>query len=101
MQSSDPSSSPVSTLTCYDYNRRYCGHCNTTTDIKEANFFGSAGNYIVAGSDGGPYLNDDYMGRGRGYKNADVVRVVDFAEDSRFFFILVVSQQKIVSLSII
>ena len=73
MQSSDPSSSPVSTLTCYDYNRRYCGHCNTTTDIKEANFFGSAGNYIVAGSDGGPYLNDDYMGRGRGYKNADVV----------------------------
>lgn len=27
--------------------------------------------------------------------------VVDFAEDSRFFFILVVSQQKIVSLSII
>lgn len=25
---------------CYDYYRRYCGHCNTTTDIKEANFFG-------------------------------------------------------------
>lgn len=24
----------------YDYEYRYCGHCNTTTDIKEANFFG-------------------------------------------------------------
>ena len=23
-----------------DYRQRYCGHCNTTTDIKEANFFG-------------------------------------------------------------
>ena len=56
MQSSEPSSSPVSTLTCYDYNRRYCGHCNTTTDIKEANFFGSAGNYIVAGSDEGNFF---------------------------------------------
>lgn len=24
----------------YDYETRYIGHCNTTTDIKEANFFG-------------------------------------------------------------
>ena len=24
----------------YDYAMRFCGHCNTTTDIKEANFFG-------------------------------------------------------------
>lgn len=24
----------------YDYKSRFCGHCNTTTDIKEANFFG-------------------------------------------------------------
>lgn len=24
----------------FDYKHRYCGHCNTTTDIKEANFFG-------------------------------------------------------------
>lgn len=24
----------------YDYELRFCGHCNTTTDIKEANFFG-------------------------------------------------------------
>ena len=23
-----------------DYVQRFCGHCNTTTDIKEANFFG-------------------------------------------------------------
>lgn len=23
-----------------DYKMRFCGHCNTTTDIKEANFFG-------------------------------------------------------------
>lgn len=23
-----------------DYKLFYCGHCNTTTDIKEANFFG-------------------------------------------------------------
>ncbi|GFS78955.1 WD and tetratricopeptide repeats protein 1 [Trichonephila clavipes] len=37
----------------YDYEVRFCGHCNTTTDIKEANFFGSNGQYIVAGSDDG------------------------------------------------
>lgn len=23
-----------------DYSQRFCGHCNTTTDIKEANFIG-------------------------------------------------------------
>nr|CAD7423752.1 unnamed protein product [Timema monikensis] len=27
-----------------DYKVRFCGHCNTTTDIKEANFFGSMRN---------------------------------------------------------
>ncbi|KAG8298602.1 WD and tetratricopeptide repeats containing protein [Homalodisca vitripennis] len=37
----------------YDYDKRFYGHCNTTTDIKEANFFGSEGQYIVAGSDDG------------------------------------------------
>ncbi|KTF77715.1 hypothetical protein cypCar_00030168, partial [Cyprinus carpio] len=26
---------------------RYCGHCNTTTDIKEANFFGRDGRTLV------------------------------------------------------
>ena len=24
----------------FDFEHRYCGHCNATTDIKEANFFG-------------------------------------------------------------
>eukprot|EP00061_Rhincodon_typus_P016310 g44459.t1 len=40
----------------YDYKSRYCGHCNTTTDIKEANFFGSNGQYIVSGSDDGSFF---------------------------------------------
>ena len=39
-----------------DYHLRFCGHCNTTTDIKEANFFGSDGQYIVAGSDDGNFF---------------------------------------------
>ena len=39
-----------------DYHLRFCGHCNTTTDIKEANFFGSEGQYIVAGSDDGNFF---------------------------------------------
>ena len=40
----------------YDYKARFCGHCNTTTDIKEANFFGAEGEYIVAGSDDGSFF---------------------------------------------
>uniref|UniRef100_A0A131XE22 Putative wd and tetratricopeptide repeat protein n=1 Tax=Hyalomma excavatum TaxID=257692 RepID=A0A131XE22_9ACAR len=40
----------------YDYELRFCGHCNTTTDIKEANFFGSAGQFVVAGSDDGSFF---------------------------------------------
>ncbi|XP_068633873.1 WD and tetratricopeptide repeats protein 1 isoform X2 [Battus philenor] len=36
-----------------DYSRRFLGHCNTTTDIKEANFLGPDANYIAAGSDDG------------------------------------------------
>lgn len=39
----------------YDYKCRYLGHCNTTTDIKEANFFGENGQFIVAGSDEGTF----------------------------------------------
>ncbi|GFR72219.1 WD and tetratricopeptide repeats protein 1 [Elysia marginata] len=39
-----------------DYALRFCGHCNTTTDIKEANFFGSNGQYVVAGSDDGSFF---------------------------------------------
>ncbi|KAI8740901.1 WD and tetratricopeptide repeats protein 1 [Biomphalaria glabrata] len=42
--------------TASDYSLRFCGHCNTTTDIKEANFFGSNGQYIVAGSDDGSFF---------------------------------------------
>lgn len=34
-----------------DYKERFIGHCNTTTDIKEATFFGNDSKYIVAGSD--------------------------------------------------
>ncbi|CAG9768911.1 unnamed protein product [Ceutorhynchus assimilis] len=36
-----------------DYEMRFMGHCNTTTDIKEANFLGEDGHYICAGSDEG------------------------------------------------
>ncbi|XP_059485390.1 WD and tetratricopeptide repeats protein 1 [Neocloeon triangulifer] len=39
-----------------DYKLFFCGHCNTTTDIKEANFFGSNAQYIVAGSDDGSFF---------------------------------------------
>jgi hypothetical protein len=33
-----------------DYRQRFLGHCNTTTDIKEANFLGPDATYIAAGS---------------------------------------------------
>nr|XP_023026406.1 WD and tetratricopeptide repeats protein 1-like [Leptinotarsa decemlineata] len=36
-----------------DFEVRFLGHCNTTTDIKEANFLGEDGNYVCAGSDEG------------------------------------------------
>ncbi|XP_066969854.1 WD and tetratricopeptide repeats protein 1-like isoform X4 [Macrobrachium rosenbergii] len=36
-----------------DYHKSYCGHCNTTTDIKEAAFLGRDGQFIAAGSDDG------------------------------------------------
>lgn len=36
-----------------DYETHFIGHCNTTTDIKEANFLGENGDYICAGSDDG------------------------------------------------
>ena len=40
----------------YDYELRFVGTCNTTTDIKEANYFGNEGKFIVAGSDCGCML---------------------------------------------
>ncbi|RVE50822.1 hypothetical protein evm_004571 [Chilo suppressalis] len=36
-----------------DYGQRFLGHCNTTTDIKEASFLGPDAAYIAAGSDDG------------------------------------------------
>ena len=36
-----------------DFTRRFTGHCNAHTDIKEANFLGAHGSYIAAGSDDG------------------------------------------------
>lgn len=53
-----------------DYEQRFCGHCNTTTDIKEANFFGSNGQYIVAGSDDGSF----YVGQGHNKSCTSVKR---------------------------
>lgn len=42
--------------TAIDFESRYLGHCNTTTDIKEANFFGPDGQFIIAGSDDGIFF---------------------------------------------
>ena len=39
-----------------DYSARYLGTCNTTTDIKEANFLGADGQFIMAGSDDGKFF---------------------------------------------
>ncbi|XP_045535856.1 WD and tetratricopeptide repeats protein 1 [Papilio machaon] len=36
-----------------DYSARFLGHCNTTTDIKEAIFLGPRSDYVAAGSDDG------------------------------------------------
>lgn len=43
-------------LSASDFDARFCGHCNTTTDIKEANFFGGNGQFVVAGSDEGSFF---------------------------------------------
>ena len=39
----------------FDYTARYCGHCNMNTDIKEANFLGPNGEFVVGGSDDGAF----------------------------------------------
>ena len=39
-----------------DYRSRFVGHCNTTTDIKEAAFLGQNGDFIMAGSDDGSFF---------------------------------------------
>jgi WD and tetratricopeptide repeat-containing protein 1 len=38
-----------------DFDKRFCGHCNMNTDIKEANFFGPNDEFIVGGSDDGAF----------------------------------------------
>lgn len=40
-------------LNSCDFETRYIGHCNTTTDIKEASYLGEEGDFICAGSDDG------------------------------------------------
>lgn len=39
----------------FDFSKRFCGHCNMNTDIKEASFFGPNDEYIVGGSDDGAF----------------------------------------------
>ncbi|XP_010453127.1 PREDICTED: WD and tetratricopeptide repeats protein 1 [Camelina sativa] len=39
-----------------DMKRRYVGHCNTGTDIKQASFLGQRGEYIASGSDDGRWF---------------------------------------------
>jgi len=43
-------------LKAKDYSARFLGACNTTTDIKEANFLGRNGQFIMAGSDDGKFF---------------------------------------------
>ncbi|CAL8100295.1 unnamed protein product [Calicophoron daubneyi] len=52
-----------------DYTRRFIGHCNAITDIKEANFFGGNGQYIVGGSDCGSFFVWDS-------KSGNIVRIL-------------------------
>ncbi|KAH8319967.1 hypothetical protein KR074_010462 [Drosophila pseudoananassae] len=55
-----------------DYMQRYVGHCNITTDIKEANYLGSQGEFIAAGSDDGNlYIWEGDTGKIRAVYRAD------------------------------
>ncbi|KAH8280395.1 hypothetical protein KR018_005473 [Drosophila ironensis] len=55
-----------------DYLQRYVGHCNVTTDIKEANYLGSRGEFIAAGSDDGNfYIWEGDTGKIRAVYRAD------------------------------
>ncbi|XP_074279406.1 protein ALTERED SEED GERMINATION 2 isoform X2 [Silene latifolia] len=42
--------------TVIDMKRRYIGHCNVGTDIKQASFLGQTGNYVATGSDDGRWF---------------------------------------------
>ncbi|XP_039479864.1 WD and tetratricopeptide repeats protein 1 isoform X1 [Drosophila santomea] len=58
--------------TARDYMQRYVGHCNITTDIKEANYLGSQGEFIAAGSDDGNlYIWEGDTGKIRAVYRAD------------------------------
>eukprot|EP00850_Spirogloea_muscicola_P023229 SM000340S12919 [mRNA] locus=s340:68574:74516:+ [translate_table: standard] len=39
-----------------DMRQRYVGHCNTGTDIKQANFLGDRGDFVASGSDDGRWF---------------------------------------------
>ncbi|KAH8401105.1 hypothetical protein KR009_003115 [Drosophila setifemur] len=55
-----------------DYMQRYVGHCNITTDIKEASYLGSQGEFIAAGSDDGNfYIWEGDTGKIRAVYRAD------------------------------
>merc|ERR1712096_30039 len=56
-------------LKARDYSARFLGACNTTTDIKEANFLGRNGQFIMAGSDDGKFFIWDR-------KTTNIVRVL-------------------------
>ncbi len=55
---SSPSSSRVEIPldSAVDYSLSFCGHCNTTTDIKEATFLGGDAQFVAAGSDDGKFF---------------------------------------------
>ena len=59
-----------------DYKLRFAGHCNTTTDIKEANFFGANGQFIVAGSDDGSFFVWDRYRSGYSGSTSRIPRIV-------------------------
>ncbi|XP_002016390.2 WD and tetratricopeptide repeats protein 1 [Drosophila persimilis] len=55
-----------------DYKHRYVGHCNITTDIKEATYLGIHGEFIAAGSDDGNfYIWEGETGKIRAAYRAD------------------------------
>ncbi|CAF0923462.1 unnamed protein product [Brachionus calyciflorus] len=54
-------------LNSIDFQSRFCGHCNVSTDIKEANFVGE--NFVAAGSDDGSFFIWDK-------KTTNIIRVL-------------------------
>ncbi|CAM8942425.1 unnamed protein product [Rhodiola kirilowii] len=60
--SSSPTKSPQNSRETYqpeaalDMKRRYVGHCNVGTDIKQASFLGQRGDFIAGGSDDGRWF---------------------------------------------